>query len=746
MNVSEKFSFRQFDDEDSSDDEEYRNTIGNVPLEWYDDYDHVGYSVDGSQIEKSDGRKVNEDDGLDQHGNLDHINQFLNRMTNENDWRTLTDPQTGEKIELSEEDVEVIRRIVSRRCHDKKHDPYPEYSPFFTSKISEQPILKQPPSKQQFTRSHWERKQIAKFVVALRRGWIKMPKSLKRRQLEKRREEEQLIVKDIWRDDNFNFSVSDRLTAPSIPMPSHELSYRPPSEYLFDENEKRKFLKERLDKLENNEEIDENDVIPEMYKRLIDIPSYSRFVKDRYERCLDLCLSIRKEVFRPDVKCSKELLPQLPHPTELRPFPTTLHLKFNCENSVCSFDIHPDGEWMISGNTSNEISFWQILTSRKLWFFQLPAGRTIQHVAFNPIYNSFVVVQDENIHFFNLQLSEKMLKEKMKNFIEKSIENSNEIDKHENFLWRINEGMKSCSSSYLLTIESKYKINKFVWHSKGDYFATISNATNSGTERIAVHQFSNWRSVTPFQKMKNISKIADVQFHPNKSIFYVAHDTSIRVYDFKEQQIVKILKSTCETIESICCHHSAGEHLLVCGLNGRVNWFDVDLSLDPYKQLKYHKTTTKFVDFHKQFPLFASSSTDGNIVISHGMVYSDVLKNPFIVPLKILRHQTNYESKIISIHFHPQLPWIFIGISNFIYKSMFPLKFIYFTYSTTKNKFYYAVRRGRRSGIYHSWEECREQVDKFPNSKFKKFLNIDEAIDYVMEEDLTSSGKKEENR
>ena len=26
------------------------NTVGNIPLEWYDDFDHVGYDLDGHKI------------------------------------------------------------------------------------------------------------------------------------------------------------------------------------------------------------------------------------------------------------------------------------------------------------------------------------------------------------------------------------------------------------------------------------------------------------------------------------------------------------------------------------------------------------------------------------------------------------------------------------------------------------------------------------------------------------------------
>ena len=37
-------------EESDSEDEAPVNTIGNVPLHWYDDFDHVGYDIDGRKI------------------------------------------------------------------------------------------------------------------------------------------------------------------------------------------------------------------------------------------------------------------------------------------------------------------------------------------------------------------------------------------------------------------------------------------------------------------------------------------------------------------------------------------------------------------------------------------------------------------------------------------------------------------------------------------------------------------------
>lgn len=88
--------------------------------------------------------------------------------------------------------------------------------------------------------------------------------------------------------------------------------------------------------------------------------------------------------------------------------------------------------------------------------------------------------------------------------------------------------------------------------------------------------------------------------------------------------------------------------------------------------------------YHKRYPLFASSSDDGTIQVFHGMVYNDLLQNPLIVPVKILRgHETkdalgkcesplsfstSDDNKmtyvqhflgVLDIEFHPTQPWIF---------------------------------------------------------------------------------------
>lgn len=58
----------------SSDEEDLRNTIGNVPIEWYDDYEHIGYDLRGQKILKPGGKSK------------DEIDTFLERMEDPDYW------------------------------------------------------------------------------------------------------------------------------------------------------------------------------------------------------------------------------------------------------------------------------------------------------------------------------------------------------------------------------------------------------------------------------------------------------------------------------------------------------------------------------------------------------------------------------------------------------------------------------------------------------------------------------------
>ena len=95
---------------DTSDEEDTRNTVGNIPMKWYDDEEHVGYDWDGKKILKP--------------VKGDQLDDFLKRMEDPDFWRTIKDPQTGKDVILSKEDIDLITRIQKQRIPDAQFDEY----------------------------------------------------------------------------------------------------------------------------------------------------------------------------------------------------------------------------------------------------------------------------------------------------------------------------------------------------------------------------------------------------------------------------------------------------------------------------------------------------------------------------------------------------------------------------------------------------------------------------------------------
>ena len=46
---------------------------------------------------------------------------------------------------------------------------------------------------------------------------------------------------------------------------------------------------------------------------------------------------------------------------------------------------------------------------------------------------------------------------------------------------------------------------------------------------------------------------------------------------------------------------------------------------------------------------------------------------------------------------------------------------------------FYAVKKGRKTGIFTTWAECQKQVSGFPKAEFKSFISKQEADDWLKE-------------
>lgn len=50
---------------------------------------------------------------------------------------------------------------------------------------------------------------------------------------------------------------------------------------------------------------------------------------------------------------------------------------------------------------------------------------------------------------------------------------------------------------------------------------------------------------------------------------------------------------------------------------------------------------------------------------------------------------------------------------------------------SAKGPAFYAVHKGRKTGVFLTWDECLEQTNGYAGAKFKKFVNSTEAEHFV---------------
>ena len=126
-------------------------------------------------------------------------------------------------------------------------------------------------------------------------------------------------------------------------LPGNAESYNPPEEYLFTPEEKAAW--DGMDPSDRP-----SNFVPHKYAALRHVPLYDGLIKERFERCLDLYLCPREMKQRLNID-PDSLLPQLPKPAELRPFPERHSFSFDGHTGrVYSLSVSPSGEWLLSAS------------------------------------------------------------------------------------------------------------------------------------------------------------------------------------------------------------------------------------------------------------------------------------------------------------------------------------------------------------------------------------------------------------
>lgn len=133
--------------------EDHPNTIGNVPMEWYDDLPHIGYDVEGRKIFRP--------------AKGDELDKFLANTTTLGAWTSAEDKLMGTNVELTDKELDIIRRLQNAENPDADYDPYQPTIEWFTGEGMERtmPLSAAPEPKRRFVPSKWEHEKVSSVAL-----------------------------------------------------------------------------------------------------------------------------------------------------------------------------------------------------------------------------------------------------------------------------------------------------------------------------------------------------------------------------------------------------------------------------------------------------------------------------------------------------------------------------------------------------------------------------------------------------
>ncbi|KAI9750433.1 MAG: Ribosome biogenesis protein erb1 [Chaenotheca gracillima] len=626
-----------------------RNTIGNIPLSFYDNYPHIGYDINGHRVQRP--------------AKGEALDALLDSIDLPKGWTGLTDPETGKPLELSQQEMEVLKGIMGDEAIGEDGVPFDMYPPtveYFTSKTETMPLSAAPEPKRRFVPSKHEAKRVMKIVRAIRAGHIQPYKPPEERADQEEDENTTIARYDVWADEVPRPDHPMNVPAPKLPPPGYEQSYNPPPEYLPSKAERKAY--------EDADESDrEQEYLPTKHDALRKVPGYEKFVKERFERSLDLYLAPR--VRRSKLNIDPEsLLPKLPSPEELRPFPTTCATLFRGhEGRVRSLSIDPAGIWLASGGDDGTVRVWEILTGRQIWSVRLDREAPVSAVRWRPgrdavilaaaaaesVYLMVPPVGDPEIETASIETLDAGWGYAANNPTSATT-TADGVKKAPPGAWT-RPSTNLLESSVLVKVTVRSNVKVISWHRRGDYFATTSPAGQS--QAVAIHTLSKHLTQLPFRRVRGGAAQA-AHFHPSRPILFVATEHSIRSYDLVAQQLLKIIQPGAKLISGFDIH-SGGDNLIVGSNDRRLLWHDLELSTRPYKTLRYHNKAIRAVRYHPGgLPLFADASDDGTVQVFHGKVVNDMMENATIVPLKVLKgHKITAQLGVLDLDWHPREPW-----------------------------------------------------------------------------------------
>ena len=623
-----------------------RNTAGAVPVEWYRAEPHVGYNVDGARLEKNKNRG-------------DKLDALIARGGGGAALRTIYDEANDEDVTLTVDEVRMVRAIREGRFPHVAVDPF-EPEDDWCSRVREiHPLNAAPEPKRRFAPSKWEEKAVVKLVRAIRRGWLKPPPPPP--------PPGTIIDPDtlrpwggfaptasLWDADGNGPGVAGAplayVPAPKPPPPGHAASYNPPPEYLSTDAEREAAIKKAA-------EAGEEDALslPVAFDALRRVPAWANAARAAFERCLDLYLCPRSKRRTPCVADAASLLPDLPPPADLRPFPRRLAARLPDGGpaplrAVC---VDPAGQWIAAGGDAGVVTVWDAATGRRAGSRARGVGRPRARLAPVPAGRPPAGrggggwCRPAGAPGRGHRRPESRVRGRAER-----VRGSGGCHSRPRGCRLAQSGWRRPDRRHRPGVAT----TSIAWHGAGDYLVSTARSA-PGARGVAVHRVSTATTQHPLRRVK--APPAAAVFHPTRPAMLVGAGPAVRVYDLSRLALERKLIGGAGGVAAIA-PHARGDHVVTAGDGGGAAWYDLDAGSRPHRVLRYHRAATRSAAFHPTLPLLATAGDDGAAHVLHATVYSDLATPPLIVPLKVLpAHSVRAAEGALSVAWHPGQPWLY---------------------------------------------------------------------------------------
>ena len=552
---------------------------GDVPRAWYRGLAHVGYNLSGKRLLSRE--------------RTDAISNLLRSVDGRSSWRDVSDLASGNCFKLSGNEIRLLNRIKSGSLPT---DPFSGV----TLETNDRSILfRSSEPKRRFIASKWEAKTVLRLVRALR-----LRQRAPARALGAKTDKSQYF--DIWSKDESKrgWNNLSPVYAPKSAPPGNRSSFNPPAEYIS-------YLG-----------LSGEGPGPTLRQMC----SYERFMKERFERCLDLYLCPRSN--RNKLKMiPDDLLLNVPSRETLKPYPEILSQEYHSPaTKVNAISVHHSGELLACSTSSGRIIIWEVHTGKSIKQFDFDVAPT--HISWHPtkaeglmtVLGNCVIVMDslkvENVIITCLDRALKTI------------------------TWR--------NDKHYCLLHHTSTVNEAVWHPKGRYFSTVF-----GDKRdLLIHSIEQNQSQAPFIKYNG--PINGVLFHPTKPLFIICSPRSVQMYNLKTQVLERKFARGM-TVNTCMSMSPSGSSFIVGSQDGKVLWYDVDRS-EPCKVISLRRGSISSVAWHPSYPLLATAGHNGDVNLFH---MSEAPAEPLIIPINLIRSVGSKIHSSFSMQFHPQQPWLF---------------------------------------------------------------------------------------